>query len=658
MKRQRIPAPAIPVIGAADADEETPIAQPNARPAPVNSNFLGRLVLGLQSGNQRALEATTSAAASMSIGATGAAALRLQLQRVAATRTARMQTLRRVVLSSAAQQRLTLCSALLAEVAQGFGFRLTVHRPDGQAIGARQAIAAASQLDTQPQGATTCAAGQAEGEGAATGDGAAGGGSGAGAADPLELLEPLDVELELASGGVLMPQQQQEAPAGGVAGRPAKSPSASRPRAGALMLSNRLTSAALGSIGVGPKNTAAAQAVQAARRRVLMRAASNAAGQEGALAAAATAAAANAAVDGRGATDDAPGAGPTSAAGGSAGAGTAASDDNTAAAAVGPTGRRIVWDPSRCSVPAASPPLEAAAAEPASSGLDGPPAKRLRTLGGLGADVERQAAGAGAEGRGGGGSRGGDVGQATEAGPGGARSSQQGHGLEDEDEGEGASAGQEEEEDWEEGEDEMEEEAEGRQEHDSRLVQGAGAPDGGLRGRVGGSDGGAGPGWEETESAAGGRQGGCSSGARMAGVPPRRAGAGRLLGVALAGSQGAQPRAAAAGERSLQRAPLAVGAAALDAAVRAASAGSGRVAWAGADEDGPQHAVEGSAGGAVLPPSRAGTGPPAVASLGAPRSRPASAAAGGRTAGGSGIGSPASKLFGAAVRQLQRGGRG
>ncbi len=41
--------------------------------------------------------------------------MRLQLQR-AAGKTGRYQTLRRVVLSTAAKQRLTLCTALLVEV--------------------------------------------------------------------------------------------------------------------------------------------------------------------------------------------------------------------------------------------------------------------------------------------------------------------------------------------------------------------------------------------------------------------------------------------------------------------------------------------------------------------------------------------------------------
>lgn len=139
-------------------------------------------------------------------------------------------------------------------MAQGFGFRLTVRRPDGREVGARQAITASAELQARQARATaagnaaaaataTPGAPQAEeagggGEGnAAAGAEAAGGvnGGAAGAAaargasaaaaaaadlDPLDALEPLDVDLDLdfdANGMLMHVVQQPTRPAAGAA---------------------------------------------------------------------------------------------------------------------------------------------------------------------------------------------------------------------------------------------------------------------------------------------------------------------------------------------------------------------------------------------------------------------------------------------------------
>jgi hypothetical protein len=133
----RRPPPGVPVRGSAPSPCTLPLPHDPAeeeedddsqRAAP-NTAFLGRLVAGVQNTNHRVLVQSASAAANKSIGATGAGSLRLQMQRLMASRAPALPTLRRVVLNSAQQQRLTLCAALLAEVAQGFGFNLTVRQP-------------------------------------------------------------------------------------------------------------------------------------------------------------------------------------------------------------------------------------------------------------------------------------------------------------------------------------------------------------------------------------------------------------------------------------------------------------------------------------------------------------------------------------------------
>ncbi|GFR42643.1 hypothetical protein Agub_g3580, partial [Astrephomene gubernaculifera] len=441
-----------------EEEEEEAVADEDdvgVRMAP-NTNFLGRLIRGVASGNQRQIDTTTSNAANMSIGATGAASLRLQLNRAANAKTARYQSLRRVVLSSAAQQRLTLCTALLAEVAQGFGFRLTVRRPDGQEVGARQAMAAVADMDTlSPRGPAAAAAaeGGAAGDGGAGGtpaavpdgedevedeeedgglvgarmgipvvaaaaegmdapagerlldghDGDAGGGGGgsstgvAGAAgDPLGALEPLhvDLDLDLESQGVLLrvpqlqsPRQRATAaePSTGLARRLASSPTALRPaRPGGLggLISSRLTSAALGSIGlVGAKKTAAAQALQAARRRALRRATSNAGAEGGDDQLAAAAATSTPAVDAVAAVLDDPAADtpvpgqapPPGEAGAVPASGAGAGEGGGSKTTSAGTHRHIVWDPEKLSK---TPPL--AASTVAAAAEAPPPAKRRR----------------------------------------------------------------------------------------------------------------------------------------------------------------------------------------------------------------------------------------------------------------------------------------
>ncbi|GLI63929.1 hypothetical protein VaNZ11_007070 [Volvox africanus] len=281
----------------ADADKGRE-AGPRAAP---NTNFLGRLVRGVATGNQRRINATTSGAANMSIGATGAASLRLQLHQA---RSARFQTLRRVVLSSAEKQRLTLCTALLAEVAQGFGFRLTVRQPDGHEVSARQAMEAAVQLHSQPfeqedhepgVSVMDADAGLQAGDGRG-GDGATGGGGvgGALAPDTVDVLAPLSVELGLGlePGDKALSRPSREPlkslVGAGLATRLPSSPSGLRPARGSLaaLLSGRLMSTALTSMGLlDTRKVVAAQAVQAAKRRALTRAASNSAADEACTAA-------------------------------------------------------------------------------------------------------------------------------------------------------------------------------------------------------------------------------------------------------------------------------------------------------------------------------------------------------------------------------------
>ncbi|EFJ52576.1 hypothetical protein VOLCADRAFT_103063 [Volvox carteri f. nagariensis] len=154
-----------------------------------------------------------------------------------------------------------------------------------------------SQGPTDTPAAVT-AAGAAAGEEANV---PAGNGDGTEAVPPdsQDALAPLDVELGLASGGAVLPGQAagvlKPLVGGGLATRLARSPSGLRPvRLGSrgsltALISGRLMSAALGSMGLtgagtGTKKTAAVQAVQAARRRILMRAASNAAAEETAAA--------------------------------------------------------------------------------------------------------------------------------------------------------------------------------------------------------------------------------------------------------------------------------------------------------------------------------------------------------------------------------------
>ncbi|KAG2490628.1 hypothetical protein HYH03_011019 [Edaphochlamys debaryana] len=394
-----------------DEDEDNEAS--DAKPV-LNTAFLGRLVIGNTTGNQRKIETDTAGAANKSIGATGAASLRLQMQRAASARTAKLASVRRVVLSVATQQRLTLCSSLLAEVAAGFGFRVTVRRPDGQEMTARQAMDAAAALERKgARVASTGAAGGAEpadvDNGAGAGDGADGAAEAGDAAarapapaDPLDALEPLEVDLDVGTDSpelalaVLqsgITTRRLSAPvAPSLARRLATSPTGARPVRPTLnsLLSGRLTSAALGSVGlVGPKKTAAAQAVQAAKRRVLARAASNAGGEEAAAAAAAAAGGAGPSTA-EGAEADADAAVPADAGAPASSTGAAASGGGAEPGPGGAAGgRRIVWNPEAIKSP--TPPPSAAPA--AGAGGAGGAAKRARIA--AASEVPAEAAAAG-----------------------------------------------------------------------------------------------------------------------------------------------------------------------------------------------------------------------------------------------------------------------
>ncbi len=141
-----------------------------------------------------------------------------------------------------------LVASCADQVAQGFGFSLTVHQPTGDVVGPQAALDAAAALERKAHppakaAAAAGAAGTAGGEAAEAGVGGpggdaagavgeAGGGATAEAHSAFDDLEPLDVELGVDASGMLVQLQQGAAAAaagaagaGGVARRlAAKSP--------------------------------------------------------------------------------------------------------------------------------------------------------------------------------------------------------------------------------------------------------------------------------------------------------------------------------------------------------------------------------------------------------------------------------------------------
>lgn len=127
-----------------------------------------------------------------------------------------------------------LATSCAGQVAQGFGFSLTVHQPTGDVVGPQAALNAAAALERQAQqrakapAAGSGAAGTAGGKAADAGDGghegdAVEGGEPVGGAteqahSAFDDLEPLDVELGVDASGMLVQLQQGAAVAAGPAG--------------------------------------------------------------------------------------------------------------------------------------------------------------------------------------------------------------------------------------------------------------------------------------------------------------------------------------------------------------------------------------------------------------------------------------------------------
>ncbi|WIA37084.1 hypothetical protein OEZ86_014056 [Tetradesmus obliquus] len=114
------------------------------RAAAPNTTFLSKYLQGLDSGNKRAIARNAARGAQQAVGASGAAALRPTLHKAAGRG---VDSVRRAVLMSAEQSKHTLCVALLREVAQVFGYSLSV-TVDGQ-----EQEAVAEQLQPLPLGA-------------------------------------------------------------------------------------------------------------------------------------------------------------------------------------------------------------------------------------------------------------------------------------------------------------------------------------------------------------------------------------------------------------------------------------------------------------------------------------------------------------------------
>lgn len=95
-----------------------------------NTAFLARYLHGVQRGNVRILETNASKAAQQAMAASASAAFRPKLLKAAGSR-APVESLHKVCMGSAEEQKLALCSALMREVAQVFGYTLSVAVSNG-----------------------------------------------------------------------------------------------------------------------------------------------------------------------------------------------------------------------------------------------------------------------------------------------------------------------------------------------------------------------------------------------------------------------------------------------------------------------------------------------------------------------------------------------
>eukprot|EP00798_Chlamydomonas_sp_ICE-L_P015605 gene15605-21710_t len=106
-------------------DYELDYGEEDSEPSRIkpNKKFLNRFLANHQRTNDRIVDINASKAAQKAIGASGAASLKLVMQRASRHGD---ETVRKATLTAAQQQKYILCTALLTEVASTFGFQLVL----------------------------------------------------------------------------------------------------------------------------------------------------------------------------------------------------------------------------------------------------------------------------------------------------------------------------------------------------------------------------------------------------------------------------------------------------------------------------------------------------------------------------------------------------